>query len=224
MARHAEAAGRSDDAITYYGRAGERAQARSAHEEAIGQLRKAIVLLDDAAGGCGARRARADAPARARGPRSSPRAGMRTRRRGRPTSGRAALAEATGDAARLGVARTGLAICYSTRGEVERGRALAAEVLAAAEARGDREQALLGHATSASPEHCQGKFASSLAHCERAIALYDPVQHHGHVRVLGNDQGITRAELFRVEPLVPRPAGRGARARPRGSRPRARAR
>jgi predicted ATPase len=28
VARHAEAAGRSDDAITYYGRAGERAQAR----------------------------------------------------------------------------------------------------------------------------------------------------------------------------------------------------
>src|SRR5262249_12796796 len=34
VARHAEAAGRSDDAITYYDRAGERAQARSAHEEA----------------------------------------------------------------------------------------------------------------------------------------------------------------------------------------------
>src|SRR6185295_8680916 len=46
MARHAEAAGRSDDAITYYGRAGERAQARSAYEEAIGQLRKAIVLVE----------------------------------------------------------------------------------------------------------------------------------------------------------------------------------
>jgi transcriptional regulator with XRE-family HTH domain len=47
VARHAEAAGRSDDAITYYGRAGERAQMRSAHEEAIGQFRKAIVLLDE---------------------------------------------------------------------------------------------------------------------------------------------------------------------------------
>ena len=45
VARHAEAAGRSDDAITYYGRAGERAQARSAHEEALGQLRKAIGLV-----------------------------------------------------------------------------------------------------------------------------------------------------------------------------------
>ena len=81
VARHAEAAGRSDDAITYYGRAGEQAQARSAHEEAIGQLRKAIVLARDAAGGCGARRARAEPPARARGLAHRRARAMRTRRR-----------------------------------------------------------------------------------------------------------------------------------------------
>src|SRR5262249_40370649 len=34
VARHAEAAGRSDDAITYYARAGDQTQARSAHAEA----------------------------------------------------------------------------------------------------------------------------------------------------------------------------------------------
>src|SRR5258706_114463 len=62
---------------------------------------------------------------------------------------------------------------------------------AAAEARGDRVQALLGHNILASPEHWQGKFASSLAHCEQAIALWDSAQHHGHVRVHGNDEGIT---------------------------------
>ena len=39
-------------------------------------------------------------------------------------------------------------------------------------------------------EHFQGKFASSLAHCERAIALYDPAQHHGLVRMLGTDQAV----------------------------------
>ena len=91
---------------------------------------------------------------------------------------------------RLGVARTGLAICYFQRGEVERGRALAAEVLAAAEAHGDRDQALLGHTNVGVAEYFQGKFASSLAHSERAIALYDPVQHHWLGRVLGSDQGL----------------------------------
>src|SRR5215470_13628229 len=46
VARHAERAGRPDEAVTYYQRAGERAQARSAYEEAIGQLRRAIALLE----------------------------------------------------------------------------------------------------------------------------------------------------------------------------------
>src|SRR5262249_42800250 len=102
-----------------------------------------------------------------------------------------ALAEAVGDAAQLGLAQGGLAICYANRGEVERGRALAAAVLAAAEARGDREQMLLGHGNVGVPEYCQGKFASSLAHFERAIALYDSAQRHRHVRVIGLDQYVS---------------------------------
>jgi predicted ATPase len=102
-----------------------------------------------------------------------------------------AVAIAGDDPVRFGVARTGLAICHNNRGAVERGRALAVEVQAAAETRGDTEQAVVGHGVVATAEHFQGKFASSLAHCERAIALYDPARHHGHFRVLGNDYGIT---------------------------------
>jgi tetratricopeptide (TPR) repeat protein len=189
VARHAEAAGRSDDAITYYGRAGERAQARSAHEDAIGQFRKAIVLLDTRPAGSERDDRELNLQLAVGGSLIAARGYARPETEAAKERA-AALAVAAGDAARLGVARLGLAICYFTRGEVERGRALAAEMLAAAEARGDREQALLGHSNVAFPEHFQGKFASSLVHCERAIALYDPAQHHGHVRVFGNDQGI----------------------------------
>jgi class 3 adenylate cyclase/tetratricopeptide (TPR) repeat protein len=46
VARHAEAAGLAATAVTYYQRAGERAQERSAHEEAITQFRKAISLIE----------------------------------------------------------------------------------------------------------------------------------------------------------------------------------
>src|SRR5262249_4634246 len=46
VGRHAGASGQTDDAIGSYGLAGEQAQARSAHEEAIGQFKKAITLLD----------------------------------------------------------------------------------------------------------------------------------------------------------------------------------
>jgi len=191
VARHAEAAGRNDDAITYYGQAGERARARSAHGEAIGQVRSAIVLLDTRPPGA-ERDARELSLQLALGPSLTAARGFAHPETAAAYERAAALGAAAGDGARLGVARTGLAVYYYSRGEVERGRRLAGEVLAAAEARGDRDQALFGHHQIAVTEHAQGRFASSLAHCERAIALYDPgQQHHGHVRVLGNDQGIS---------------------------------
>jgi len=189
VARHAEAAGRSDDAITYYGRAGERAQSRSAHEEAIGQFRKAIVLLDTRPAGTEYDEREPSLQLALGGSRVAAR-GFAHPETTAAYERAASLADAAGDAARLGVARAGLAICYNNRGEVERGRALAAEVLVAAEACGDRGLALVAHGTIATAEYFQGKFASSLAHCERAIALYDPAQHHRHVWVLGTDHGV----------------------------------
>jgi class 3 adenylate cyclase/tetratricopeptide (TPR) repeat protein len=189
VARHAEAAGRMDDAITYYGRAGEQAKTRSAHEEVIGQLRKALGLLVTRP--AGAERDSREATLQLALGASLIAARGYAHLDTAAAYERAAALAANNDPARFGVACTGLSICYQNRGEAERGRALAAEVLAAAEARGDQEQALLGHTNVGVPEHWQGKFASSLAHCERAITLYDPVQHHGHVRVLANDQGIS---------------------------------
>jgi class 3 adenylate cyclase/tetratricopeptide (TPR) repeat protein len=188
MARHAEAAGRTDDAITYYGWAGERAKARSAHGEAIGQFRKAIVLVETQP--AGAKREHELTLQLALGGSLIAARGYAHPDTSAAYERAAELGAAAGDAARFGVARTGLGICYYTRGEVERGRALLAEVVAAAEARGDREQALVGHAGGALPETYQGKFASSLAHCERTMELYDPMQHHGLVRALGTDQGV----------------------------------
>jgi predicted ATPase len=190
VARHAEAAGRSDDAIAYYGRAGEQAQARSAHEEAVGQLRKAIELLDTRPAGAerdarelSLQLALAASLTAARGYAHAETAAAYERG--------AALAEAVDDPRQFGMARTGLAVFHFTRGEVERGRALAADVLAAAEARGDRDQAFLGYTNVVGPEHFQGNFASSLAHCERAIAFYDSARHHAVARVLGDDPGVS---------------------------------
>ena len=46
-----------------------------------------------------------------------------------------------------------------------------------AEAQGSAELLATAHQTVAEPEYYQGKFASSLTHCERAFALYDPARH-----------------------------------------------
>jgi class 3 adenylate cyclase/tetratricopeptide (TPR) repeat protein len=184
VARHAEAAGRSDDAITYYGLAGERAQARSAHEEAIGHFRRAIALAETRPVGA-ERDARELTVQLALGASLFAARGYSHAETEAAYERAATLAAAADDPARLGVARTGLGICYLTRGQTERGRALLAEVLAAAEARGDREQALMAHTNLSAYEHYQGRFASSVAHCERAIAIYDPALHHRLVQVIG---------------------------------------
>jgi predicted ATPase len=97
------------------------------------------------------------------------------------------LCEAVGDAGRLGFAQLGLASFHYNRGEVERGRELAAEVLVVAEAQGSAELLPMAHEQVADPEHYQGKFASSLAHCERAVALYDPARHSKLSRIFGSD-------------------------------------
>jgi class 3 adenylate cyclase/tetratricopeptide (TPR) repeat protein len=189
VARHADAAGRIDEAITYYGLAGERAQVRSAHEEAIGQFRKAIALLD-ASPAEGERTARELTLQLALGTSLIAVRGYSHAETGSAFERAAALAAKGNEATQLGMAAIGLAIFHANRAELQRGRALLADVLAAAEARGDRQQAMMCYANLAPMEHYQGKPASSLACCERAIALYDPAQYEGKAGVIGAEEGV----------------------------------
>lgn len=188
MARHAELAGQTDEAITYYQRAGEQAQARSAHGEAIAQFRKAIALL--ATQPEGAQRGTHEVALQLLlGGSLIAVRGFAHPEVEAPYERARVLCEAVGDAGRLGIAQLGLANFHYNRGEVERGRALAAEVLALAEAQGSAELLVMAHQNVAEPEYYQGKFASSLTHCERALALYDPARH-SEFRALGHDEGV----------------------------------
>lgn len=189
VARHAELAGRIDDAITYHGLAGERALARSAHEEAIGQFRRAIALLDTWA--TEVERHARELPLQITLGTSLIAVRGYSHAETETAFARAAeLAVQANAATELGVARIGLAILYANRAELERGRTLLTDVLAAAEARGDQHQAMMCYANLAPMEHYQGKPASSLACCERAIALYEPAQYVGKPRVLGAEEGV----------------------------------
>ncbi len=176
MARHAELAGQIDEAIKYYQRAGEQAQARSAHGEAIAQFRKAIALL--ATQPEGARRDTHEVALQLLlGGSLIADRGFAHPEVEAPYERARVLCEAVGDDGRLGIAQLGLSYFHYNRGDVERGRALSAEVLAIAEAQGSTELLATAHQTVAEPEYYQGKFASSLTHCERAFALYDPARH-----------------------------------------------
>jgi tetratricopeptide (TPR) repeat protein len=189
VARHADLAGRIDDAIIYHGLAGEHALARSAHEEAIGQFRRAIALLDT-----GEREVEQHArelPLQiALGTSLIAVRGYSHAETETAFERAAELAARANAATQLGMARIGLAILYANRAELERGRTLLADVLAAAEARGDQHQAMMCYANLAPMEHYQGKLESSLACCERAIALYDAAQYVGKPRVPGAEEGV----------------------------------
>jgi len=171
VARHAEAAGRIEDAIAFYRRAGERAQARSAHEEAIRHFEQAVELLATRP----ASRERdvleasiqlilAESRAVALGYTSPAVEAAHARAR--------ELCEATGDTRRLGFALSGLAVFAYNSGRATDAEAFAARALEIAEETGDADLRLRAHCGLGLIECYRGRFASSLAQLEGAIALH----------------------------------------------------
>src|SRR5262249_26173453 len=61
-------------------------------------------------------------------------------------------------------------------GEPDPSIMLAERLLAMSDETRDRSLVLHGHNNAALAKHYQGHFAASLAHCERALALYDPAR------------------------------------------------
>jgi predicted ATPase len=173
LARHAELAGRIDEAIASYQRAGQQAQARSAYAEAIRYLRQAIALLATQPESQ-ARDAReiqlqlllGGALTIARGPAHADVEVAFERAR--------VLCEGVGDARQLGIALNGLVDFFKGRGQLERVCVLSVRMLALAEQSGDKQTALMGHLQVGVAEYYQGKFASSLCHLEAPQALYQP--------------------------------------------------
>ena len=84
------------------------------------------------------------------------------------------LGEAAGNAAMLVQARLALSNLYVNRGEPDRGLMFAEQVLAVSEETRERTLILPAHLQAALAMLYQGRFAASLAHSERIIALYDP--------------------------------------------------
>ena len=142
VARHAEAARLTEEAVTYYQRAGEEAQQRSAHEEAIGHFRKAIGLLGPLPEGV--QRDKSEIATQL----SLATSLTAVRGYAHPEAEAAflrahVLVEHLGDAGQLFLPLQGLAVCYYNRGEFDRSIGLADRVLAIAEQTCDPTQLIL---------------------------------------------------------------------------------
>ena len=189
VARHAEAAARTDIAIEYYRRAGSYAQLRCANEEAVVHFGKAIELLgpDD-----GPERDRLELSLQlALGASLTAVRGYAHPERRVAYERARVLGESVKDPTLLGRALIGVSISECTSGAMETAHSVAARVLANAEEMLDDELRLHGHSQVALPEYYQGRFESSLEHCKRAIDLYDPPRHHKAAYLIGGDTGFS---------------------------------
>lgn len=185
VARHAEAAGRIGDAIDFYQRAGDRAQARSAHQESIRHFEQAIALLG----------ARSDDPERdarevalqlALADSRVVALGYTNPAVEAPLERARVLGEALGESRRLGFALSGLAVYAYNCGRAERACSLGARALEIAERTDDSALLVRAHCDLGQALVYRGDFASSLTHLEAALALHDPGAPHDGTWATGN--------------------------------------
>lgn len=185
VARHAEAAGRVTEAVDCYQRAGERAQSRSAHAEAIRHFEHAIAIL------------LTQPESRARDTREAalqvPLAESRTVALGYTSPAveaaherTRALCEAVGDELGLGHALSRLGVFAHNSGDTERACLLGAQALAIGERVGDPGLLLKAHCDLGLTEVYRGKFGSSLAHLETALGLAQPDVYRANLFASGN--------------------------------------
>jgi len=189
LARHYEQAGLVAPASALYQRAGERAAERSANEEAIAHLRRALALTaklpDD--------RARDQQELRLQMAIAAPlgaSAGFSHPDCEAAHARARVLATRIGASPELARALVGLATAYFVQGDLATGEAIGRDALAAAERTGDSLDLLLAHVVVGFPHFYRGSFARAAVHYGQAVALYDPREHASFARTLGWDRGV----------------------------------
>ena len=202
IAHHFTEAGLDDLAIEWWGKAGDQALRRSAFQEAISHLGKAIAMADKtgstaprATGGSAANQGltplhvaygNALIAARGYGASETTKAFARARK------------SAAGDkdvSDRL-AADYGLWAASFVRGELAAMRARAAAFLSDVEARPDSPEAGIAHRLLGVTHWFAGEFAEAHGHLERALALFEPGRDDDLAYRFGQDPGVVAMLYF----------------------------
>ena len=204
IAHHFTEAGLDDLAVEWWGKAGDQALRRSAFQEAIAHLGKAIAMADKSAGA---------KPAGASGERPQlhvayGNALFAARGIGAPETTEAfarARSAALGDKAapeRL-AADYGLWAGSFARGELPAMRKLSAACLSDVEARPNSTEAGVAHRVLGTTHWCAGEYAEARDHLERALALFKPGQDDSLAFRFGHDAGVAAMQFlaFTLWPL-----------------------
>ena len=203
IAHHFTEAGLDDLAIEWWGKAGDQALRRSAFQEAIAHLGKAIAMADKAGGGPAAA-----APGERRQLHVAyGNALIAARGYGAPETTEA-FARARGSASGDKDAPERLAAIYGlwlgsyVRGELSSMRAHAAAFLSDVEARPDSPEAGIAHRLLGVTHWFAGEFAEAHGHLERALALFEPGRDDDLAYRFGQDPGVA-AMLYLAIALWP---------------------
>jgi TOMM system kinase/cyclase fusion protein len=189
VAHHYTEAGLAEHAILYWQRAGQRANERSAHVEAVGHLRKGLEVLQ----------ALPDTPERAQQELDLQvalgRALITTRGQAAPDVGQVfnrarELCQQVGGTQQLFGVLPGLHHFHIVRAELQTARELGEELLALAQHIQDPMYLLGAHWTLGGALFCLGEFVRAREHWAQSIALYEPQQHHAHTVLFGWNLGV----------------------------------
>jgi predicted ATPase len=191
IAHHFTEAGLDDLAIEWWGKAGDQALRRSAFQEAIAHLGKAIAMADKGAG----RKAEGTSGERRHLHAAYGNALLQARGYGATETTEAfarARQGAFGDDAALErlAADYGLWIGSITRGELSAMRAHAETFLRDVEARPDSPEAGVAHRVAGMTHWFAGKYAEARGQLERALSLFQPGRDDDLAFRFGNDAGV----------------------------------
>jgi class 3 adenylate cyclase/predicted ATPase len=188
VARHYEQAGLVAQAITHYQRAGERATQRSANEEAIGHLRRALDLVGTLPETRERQQQELGLQLAIGGPLAAARGWSHPEYE--QTYARArVLASQIGESPELPRVLAGVAGAYFVKGDLATSAEVAQEALAAAERTAEAFDLLLAHYEVGCPLLFQGNVSLALRHFEQTIELYNPSVHGSQAYTVGVDRG-----------------------------------
>ena len=205
LAYHFTQAGMTEAAIEWWGKAGDQALRRSAFQEAIAHLGKAIEMADKSAGTTP--QTTSPEVARARLQTSFGIALLAARGDCAPETTTAfaraqELAAAVDDPMERLSANYGLWVGYLSRGEVGPLRAIAEVVLRDIEGKPPSAEAAVAHRLAGTTEWYLGNFQLARAHLEQTLAMFDPQRDHHLTYRFGRDTGVS-AMVFMALTLWP---------------------
>jgi class 3 adenylate cyclase/predicted ATPase len=194
IARHYDQAGLVAQASAHYQRAGERATQRSANEEAIGHLRRALDLV----GTLPETRERDQMELGLQMAIGAPLAAARgwSHPEYERTFARAReLVSQIGESPELPRVLVGMSAAHFNKGELATAVEVAQEALAAAKRWGEAFDLLFAHYRVGQSLVYQGRFSRALPHFEQIINLYNPSEHASFAYTAGSDSGVSGRAL-----------------------------